>query len=478
MAPPASIPAPRRLGAIAALFARLGFGAKTALACAALLLPLLGLLVWQSWAQYGRDMQQQQAAVRHQVESAYHVIDWAYQMEATGKLDAARAQALAKSAVAGMRYGADGNYFWINDMSPAMVMHPLKPEMDGQDLSNYKDPNGFRLFAAMAEVARTRSAGMVAYQWPKPGSAKPVDKVSYVMAFKPWGWVVGSGIYVDNVYTQARALWLRTAGVVALALLLGLYAFRSFYVAMRAGLQDAIDAADAVGAGRLDHAIPAPQGANEEAHLLDALRTMQKRLVERAEEDRQRLAQTEAAGRAAAAVAAEIGAAVEAATLGDFSQRIPLAGKETFHADLCNKFNQLVDTFSGTITEVRAAADHLGQASAQVAQTSQSLSQSASQQAAGVEETSASLQQMSASVKGNAESATVTDGIATRAAQEAQDGGSAVGQTVDAMKSIATKVKVIDDIAYQTNLLALNAAIEAARAGEHGRGFAVVAAEV
>ena len=100
------------------------------------------------------------------------------------------------------------------------------------------------------------------------------------------------------------------------------------------------------------------------------------------------------------------------------------------------------------------------------------------QQAAGVEETTASLHEISASVRQNADSATVTDGIATQAASEALEGGQAVGQTVDAMKSIAQKIGIVDDIAYQTNLLALNAAIEAARAGEHGKGFAVVAAEV
>jgi methyl-accepting chemotaxis protein len=95
-----------------------------------------------------------------------------------------------------------------------------------------------------------------------------------------------------------------------------------------------------------------------------------------------------------------------------------------------------------------------------------------------VEQATTRLQDIESSVKRNADSATVTDGIATQAARQALDGGQAVGQTVDAMKSIATKIGIIDDITYQTNLLALNAAIEAARAGEHGKGFAVVAAEV
>jgi len=128
--------------------------------------------------------------------------------------------------------------------------------------------------------------------------------------------------------------------------------------------------------------------------------------------------------------------------------------------------------------DVRSAADALSSASAEVSSTSQSLSQAASEQAASVEQTSASIEQMSASIAQNTESAKLTDDIAGKAANDAGQGGTAVGDTVLAMKQIADKIGIIDDIAYQTNLLALNAAIEAARAGEHGKGFAVVAAEV
>ena len=138
----------------------------------------------------------------------------------------------------------------------------------------------------------------------------------------------------------------------------------------------------------------------------------------------------------------------------------------------------MVGKLSEIIGEVRSAADNLSSASEEVSVTAQSMSQGASEQAASVEETSASVEQMSASINQNTENAKVTDGMATKAATEADEGGSAVRQTVDAMKSIAEKISIIDDIAYQTNLLALNAAIEAARAGEHGKGFAVVAAEV
>ncbi|ACV36705.1 methyl-accepting chemotaxis protein [Accumulibacter sp.] len=139
---------------------------------------------------------------------------------------------------------------------------------------------------------------------------------------------------------------------------------------------------------------------------------------------------------------------------------------------------QMRDTLGRTIGDVRNAADKLSNASGQVSATAQSLSQSSSEQAASVEESTASMEQMSASIVQNTENARVTDGMASTAARQAVEGGEAVGRTVEAMKSIAEKIGIIDDIAYQTNLLALNAAIEAARAGEHGKGFAVVAAEV
>ncbi|HMZ01352.1 MAG TPA: methyl-accepting chemotaxis protein, partial [Burkholderiaceae bacterium] len=145
---------------------------------------------------------------------------------------------------------------------------------------------------------------------------------------------------------------------------------------------------------------------------------------------------------------------------------------------LQSDLNRMVGQLVETISQVTSAAQALNAAAGQVSSTSQSLSQGASEQAASVEQTSASLQEMAASVRQNAENANVTDGMATKAAREAQDGGAAVTQTVEAMKAIATRISIIDDIAYQTNLLALNAAIEAARAGDHGKGFAVVAAEV
>jgi methyl-accepting chemotaxis protein len=162
---------------------------------------------------------------------------------------------------------------------------------------------------------------------------------------------------------------------------------------------------------------------------------------------------------------------------GDLSQTITTAYRGDFD-ELKSAINQTVVKLVEIIGEVRAAADNLTNAAGQVSATAQSLSQSSSEQAASVEETTSSMEQMTASISQNTENAKVTDGMASKAAREAAEGGEAVTKTVDDMKSIASKIGIIDDIAYQTNLLALNAAIEAARAGDHGKGFAVVAAEV
>jgi len=168
---------------------------------------------------------------------------------------------------------------------------------------------------------------------------------------------------------------------------------------------------------------------------------------------------------------------MSAMSQGDMTQAITKQYQGDFDV-LKNSINDTITKLADTVAQIITAADALTNASGQVSATAQSLSQSSSEQAASVEETTASLEQMTASVSQNTENAKVTDNMASKAAKEAGEGGEAVGKTVDAMKSIADKIGIIDDIAYQTNLLALNAAIEAARAGEHGKGFAVVAAEV
>jgi len=138
----------------------------------------------------------------------------------------------------------------------------------------------------------------------------------------------------------------------------------------------------------------------------------------------------------------------------------------------------MAGNLASIVTDIRASSVAASQASEQVNATAQSLSQAATEQAAVTEQTSASIEQITASISQNADNAKATQGMAAESAQEAMQGGEAVRSMVAAMRSIAKKISIVDDIAYQTNLLALNASIEAARAGEHGKGFGVVASAV
>ncbi|MDI6746137.1 MAG: methyl-accepting chemotaxis protein [Rhodocyclaceae bacterium] len=170
-------------------------------------------------------------------------------------------------------------------------------------------------------------------------------------------------------------------------------------------------------------------------------------------------------------------AATKALAEGDLMVKIDATSKDEVGM-LMAAMQAMIGKLTSIISEVNVASEALNNAAGQVSVTAQSLSQSSSEQAASVEQTTASIEQMTVSISQNTENAKVTNGMATKSAGEATEGGQAVNETVDAMKQIAGKIGIIDDIAYQTNLLALNAAIEAARAGEHGKGFAVVAAEV
>ena len=398
------------------LFRQIPFVAKALIISLSFTLPLLALLAWQMQAQYAQALQGRLDATRQHVEVAHGLIAWAQGQEAAGKLPRDEAQQLALRALATLRYDG-GEYFWVNDMQLRVLMHPIKPELNGTDVSGLKDPNGLALFKAFVTEVQQHGKGFVAYQWPRPGQTLPVDKMSYVMGFAPWGWVVGSGVYTGDLHDEVvqRASWV--AGIVAAALLLAGYLFLSFYRVMDGGLRETRRHLRAMTAGDLTTS-PSPWGRDEAAQLMTELIAMQ-------------------------------------SSLREMVMRVRRSSEEIVHSS----------------SEIASGAMDL---SARTEQTAANLEQSASAMeeiAATVKVTADHTQEASSMARHNAETA-ATGGRVMKDVAQTMDG------IRSASARIAEIIGTIDGIAFQTNILALNAAVEAARAGEQGRGFAVVAGEV
>jgi methyl-accepting chemotaxis protein len=166
---------------------------------------------------------------RNVVESAWGVLDHFAKLADAGTYTEAQAKALAMNTIKHMRYDKN-DYFWINDMTPRMIMHPVQSSLDGADLSEKRDPNGKRPFVEMVKVCEQSGQGFVEYDWPKPGSPKPVPKISYVKLLPQWGWIVGSGIYLDDVEKEVSAIiW----GIVAFILLIAVVGVSLSYLMAR-----------------------------------------------------------------------------------------------------------------------------------------------------------------------------------------------------------------------------------------------------